>query len=149
MVVLALAVVPAACGGGKSTLTRAQYIRQADAICRKAAKQVQRVAAPEGSSEAELASAAAKIVAAQRAALDELEALSAPSEPAETVPKWIALVDQTLDQADASVRAQRKGDVAAAVRANTNGEVLDGRADELARGYGMHVCVSAAAPPTS
>ena len=128
-------------------MTRRAYIHRADAICRRAAKQVQRVTAPEGSSQAELGRAAAKIVAAQRQALEELKALPTPSEPSGTVTRWIALVDQTLDQADASAHAQERGDVTAAVRANQHGAVLDGRADELARGYGMRLCVSAAAAP--
>ena len=140
-----LAVLGAACGGGSSSVTRREYIHRADAVCREAAKQVLRVSAPKGSSESEIGRAAARIVAAQRRALAELKALPEPSEPSGTVTKWIALVDQTLDQADASVRAQQRGDVTTALRANQHGAVLDGRADELARGYGMRVCVSAAA----
>lgn len=91
-----------------------------------------------------LASASAAVVGIQRRALSRLRGLVAPTADRTTITEWLALVDQTLGQSDASVRAQRTGDVQAALRANTNGEALDRRADDLARGYGITDCVQAA-----
>ncbi len=66
------------------------------------------------------------------------------------IEKWIAIVDQTIDQAEVSAESQRDGDIARALTANINGAALDRRADDLARRYGLVTCVRATtAPPTT
>lgn len=93
---------------------------------------------------------AANVVAVQRKALARLRALQPPKRDRSQITEWIALVDQTIDQADVSAEAQRNGDIARALTANINGAALDRRADELARNYGLDTCVQATtAPPTS
>jgi hypothetical protein len=86
------------------------------------------------------------VVAVQRA----LDAAAAGRSRTDRVTKWIALVDQTIDQAEVSAESQRKGNIARALTANVNGAAPDRRADDLARGYGLVPCVQATtAPPTS
>jgi len=142
----ALLALLAACGGS-SGLSKADYVKQADAVCRDGAKQIAALEVP--SDVTGLPAAAARVVAVQRATLDRLRAIHPPKADKAQIAKWIALVDQTLDQAEMSASSQRRGDLQRAVTANANGAALDGRADEIARGYGLRTCVQAATAPTT
>lgn len=90
--------------------------------------------------------AAADLVAVQREALDRLRAIRPPKLDRSEIAKWIALVDQTIDQAELSAASQQDGDFQRATTANVNGAALDLRADELARAYGLRMCVHSATP---
>jgi hypothetical protein len=136
-----------ACGGGGG-LSKADYVEEANAVCRQAAKKVAALDAAASDVE-DLPKVAGEVVAVQRTALDRLKAIKAPKEDRSEIAKWIALVDQTIDQAEVSARSQRSGDITRAIAANTNGAALDRRADQLARSYGLTRCVRAATPPTS
>jgi hypothetical protein len=135
-------------GGGGGGLSKADYVEQANAVCRQAAKKVAALDAAASDVE-DLPKVAGEVVAVQRTALDRLKAIKAPKEDRSEIAKWIALVDQTIDQAEVSARSQRSGDITRAIAANTNGAALDRRADQLARSYGLTRCVRAATPPTS
>jgi hypothetical protein len=136
-----------ACGGGGG-MTRADYVKEANSVCRKAARDVAAIDA-NGSDVEQLPKVAGEVVAVQRKALDQLKAIKVPKEDRTRITKWIALVDQTIDQAEVSAESQRSGDITRAMAANVNGAALDRRADELARAYGLGGCVRAATPPSS
>lgn len=144
----ALLVLLAACGGS-SGLSKADYVRQANAVCRDGAKQIAALQIPDPDDVAGLPTAAARVVAVQRRTLDQLRAIHPPKGDKAEIAKWIALVDQTVDQAEVSASSQRDGDLKRAATANVNGAALDVRADELARGYGSRMCVQAATAPTT
>jgi hypothetical protein len=137
-----------ACGGGGG-LSKAEYVAKANAICREAAAKVATLDAPGQSDVAHLPKVAGEVVAVQRKALDRLQAIKAPKEDRAEIARWIALVDQTIDQAEVSARSQRSGDITRAIAANLNGAALDKRADQLARSYGLRRCVRAATPPST
>jgi hypothetical protein len=137
-----------ACGGGGGT-TKADYVKQANAICRDAAKQVAALRIPARADITDMPKAAAKVVTVQRKAVDRLRAIKPPKHDRAVIVKWIALVDQTIDQADVSAAAQKDDDIPRAVTANANGTALDRRADEIARGYGLRMCVQAATAPAT
>lgn len=141
------ALAASACGGGSDELTKSEFRREANRICRASAARIRAVESPDPADPDDIARAGRRIVAIQRRALEELRDLKPPKDAQERVTKWLALVDQTLDQATASVRAQREGDTAAAVTANSHGATLDARADEIAAGYGLTAC--GAATPTT
>jgi hypothetical protein len=145
---VAAGLLLAACGGGGG-LSKADYVVRANAICREAAKQITALDAPGQTNVAQLPRVAVEVVAVQRKALDRLKAIKAPKEDRSQIAKWIALVDQTIDQAEASAESQRSGDITRAMAANVNGAALDKRADQLARAYGLRRCVRAATPPSS
>jgi hypothetical protein len=144
IVVLALA----ACGGS-SGLTKADYVHQANAVCLGAATQVAALHVPGRADVAAMPKAALDVVSVQRTALARLKAIRPPKHDRAEIAKWIALVDQTIGQAELSARAQRDGDISRAVTANVNGAALDRRADQLARAYGLTRCVQAATPPST
>jgi hypothetical protein len=137
-----------ACGGGGGA-TKADYVRRANAVCRDAAKQVAELTTASRENVRDTAKAAAKVVEAQRAALERIRAIKPPKQDRAEIAKWIALVDQTIDQAELSARSQKYGDITRAVTANVNGAALDRRADELAREYGLRACVQAATAPST
>lgn len=141
-------LILAACGGGGGP-TRAEYVRQANAVCRDAAKQVAALKIPGSEDVNDVPKAAGEVVEVQRAALDRIRKLKAPKRDRPELAKWIALVDQTIDQAEVSAQSQKDGDITRAITANANGAALDRRADELARQYGVRTCVQAASPPSS
>ena len=143
-----VALVVAACGGGGGT-SKADYVEQANAVCRDAAKQVAALRIPGRADVTAMPKAAARVVAVQRRALDRLRAIKPPKSDRTEIAKWVALVDQTIDQADLSAAAQKHGEIQRAIAANANGTALDHRADEIARAYGLRMCVQAAAPPPS
>jgi ABC-type enterochelin transport system substrate-binding protein len=143
---LAIGVCVSACTGS-SGLTKAEYVERANAVCRTAAKRVAALEVPGRTDVTALPKAAAKVVVVQREALEELRAIKAPKDDRAHITKWIALVDQTIDQAEMSAKSQQEGDVQRAVTANVNGAALDVRADELARAYGLRMCVQAATAP--
>jgi hypothetical protein len=145
---VAAGLLLAACGGGGG-LSKADYVRQANTVCRDAARKVAALDAPGQSDVEQLPKVAVQVVAAQRKALDRLKAIKAPKDDRTQIAKWIALVDQTIDQAEVSAEAQRSGDITRAMAANLNGATLDRRADQLARAYGLRGCMRAATPPTS
>ena len=138
----------AACGGGGG-LSKADYVQQANAVCRQAASEGRRARRRPIRGREDLPRSAAEVVAVQRTALDKLKAIKAPKEDRTEIAKWIALVDQTIDQAEVSAQSQQHGDITRAIAANTNGAALDRRADQLARSYGLTRCVRAATAPTS
>ncbi len=141
-----VALLVAACGAGGGA-SKADYVKQANAVCRDAAKQVAALRIPGRADVTAMPKAAAEVVAVQRRALDRLRAIKPPKADRARIAKWVALVDQTIDQADLSAAAQKHGDIQRAITANANGSALDRRADEIARGYGLRMCVQAASPP--
>jgi hypothetical protein len=135
-----------ACDGGDG-ITRADYVRRANAVCRDGAKQVAVLQIPGRADVASMPRAAAEVVAVQRRSLARLKRIRPPKEARAEITKWIALVDQTIDQAEVSAESQRDGDISRALTANVNGTSLDQRADELAESLGLESCVQTATPP--
>jgi hypothetical protein len=128
-------------------MTKADYVRRANSICRDAARDVEALTFPGRERVQDMPDAAASIVKLERRALDRLKGIRPPKADRPQITEWIALVDQTIGQAEMSAHAQRDGDIERAVTANTNGAALDHRADQIARGFGLRMCVEAASPP--
>lgn len=141
-----VALLVVACSGGGGT-TKADYVKAANAVCRGAATQVAAVRIPGRADVASMPHAAASVVAIQRRALNHLKTIKPPKQDRARITAWLALVDQTIDQAELSAKAQKDGDIPRAIEANTNGAALDHRADDTARAYGLRMCVQAASPP--
>jgi hypothetical protein len=141
-----LLVSVAACNGSSGT-TKAEYRRRANAVCRAGAKDIAALRIPGRADVESMPQTATQVVAVQRHALDRLRAIRPPKADRDEIARWIALVDQTIDQAEVSAQSQRDGDIDRALTANVNGTALDQRADELAEAYGLDSCTRAATPP--
>jgi uncharacterized lipoprotein len=138
----------AACGGGGG-MTRADYVKRANSICLDAAKDVQALKIPTRDQLQDIPKAAASIVKVERETLDRLKSIRPPKQDRPEITRWVALVDQTIDQAEMSARSQRDGDIRRALTANLNGAALDQRADQIARSFGLRMCVQASTPPST
>jgi hypothetical protein len=139
--VTAVVTLLAACGGGSSSrLSKPEYVRFADAICRQANKKAGAVPAPDQHESTAQETAIGKIIVIQRAAVVDLRHLAPPAADKTTVGKWLGLVSQTVDQMQAVRTALQAGDSAGVTAANARGRALNDQADQIARGYGLKQC---------
>lgn len=139
--VLLVATVPLGCsGGGSSSLTKHQVVRQANAICAKANRTIAGMYRPDPDDSAATAAALEKVTVRQRTELRQLRALVPPEEDASDYGRWLTQIDLALDQADASSGAIVRSNVAAAEEANRRGEQIRTDADRFANAYGMETC---------
>ena len=135
----AVAAAPASVRGGAARLSKADYGKQANGVCRDGE-------AGRGAADPRVADVTSMPEVARWSACNArlcvcLRTIRPPKQDRSEIAKWIALVDQTIDQAEVSAKSQRDGDIQRAVTANANGAALDRRADELAQAYG-HGCAS-------
>jgi hypothetical protein len=144
VVPIALSILLGSVAAGCSTdppLSRAEYRAAAQAICRATTGDTP--PPPATDDPAELRAAGRRSVARQRAALEEIQSLDAPSRDERRVAAWLGVVRRTLDAADRSLDAQERGDLGAADEANARGVLLAARADELATRLQLTDCVAA------
>lgn len=139
-VTLVATVVTACSGGGSTSLTRQQVVRQANAICARANTGIAGMYRPDPDDSTATAVALEKLTARQRTALGRLRALDPPDADASDFGRWLTQIDLALDRADASSRAIASRDVRAAREANRRGEQIRTDADRFAKTYGMRTC---------
>ena len=140
---LLAATIGAACSaGGSGSLTKAQVVRRADAICTKANAAIARMYRPDPDHSAATAAALAKVGGRQRAELRQLRGLTPPATDASDYARWLTQIGLALDRADASRRAIAAADVQAASEANRRGEQIRMDADRFAKAYGMRRCAA-------
>jgi hypothetical protein len=128
------------CGGGDATLSRAEFIKKADAICKKTDKaQVGEAVGYQKAHTKELATVSreaglkklilAILLPSVSKEAKEIEALGAPSGGEKTVQEFISAMEQGVKQAEkepTSVEDLAKGPFS--------------KADTLAREYGLQEC---------
>jgi hypothetical protein len=130
---------------GSGALSVAEYRGQVRAICRDTARRTGELHAPDANDAAALVRLGRRTVAIQRTALHTIRALDPPDSRRARVDEWLGLVTRTIEAADASLRAQERGDLAAATSANTRGAATAIQADAIARQLGLATCVTTAA----
>ena len=120
------------CGGGQDRLSASGYARAASATCVHANRMVARVELPTLSNPQDASRAMARVVTISRHSIDELGGLRPPDPLAETVEKWIALLDQAADELDSMAAQLRDAQVDAAVDFGAKAMRLFDRAEQLA-----------------
>ncbi len=128
-------------------LTKAQYIAQADRICREVeaatktyADQVD--ALPEGSGTERIGNILDGGLAETRKGVDRLKALQAPSEDRATVKAYFSSIDKAIVVYEGLVQAVRAEDEAKAKRYARQADPLFDEQRRLARQYGFKQCRS-------
>lgn len=125
----ALMLVAVGCGGGDdsttSSLTKAQFIKQADAICKKADAARLKALSETTGSQLEVLSAAMQPIQKQA---EEIAALGAPSGDDEEIDAIVTEMEKGVEQAE-------KG-------GNANIEKAFVKVDQLSGQYGFKVCAS-------
>lgn len=139
--VLAASILAAAAGcGGEETLSRADYVKQADAICEDFKGRQAKLGDPKTVADIErLGDETKPLVEEQLAALRELKA---PEEIAGDANAAYDLLEQQLPKLDALVSAAKAKDVAKVQRVATEAGKLDDQADAKTEKIGLKVCGS-------
>ncbi|HEX2738115.1 MAG TPA: hypothetical protein VHP57_08270, partial [Acidimicrobiia bacterium] len=145
-VTAAIALLAACSGGGSGRLSKPEYVRRAEAICRRLNKKAGAVPEPDQHEPTSQAKAIGEIAKIQRAGVDELRRLRPPEADQATIDKWLGLVDQTIDQLQAVRAALKAGDGVTITRADDKGRALSAQADKIARGYGLDQCSATESP---
>lgn len=136
--VLVLAGCGGGGGGGEERLTKEEWIAQADAICKRAAQEIDALGTPQSLDEvAELAAKASEI---GRRELGEIRALQPPEEDEATIEEMLALSDQLIDIGEKIGAAAEEGDLAEVQKLLQEGEPINDQADQLAQDYGLEEC---------
>ena len=139
--VVALAFLASACGGEKERLSRQEYVRQVDAICKKFEDDLDALEEPANADEV-----AAFVDEAHRVAEDgvaDLKELKPPAELEAKVDAWLELNDERVKEIGRAAEATKSGDVSAIVEIAREAEETDEKADALAREIGLDECVEA------
>lgn len=137
-----------------SSLTKAEYIKKADAICEEGATFIgdaldEALAAADAlemnnthDARLDLAETMDVFAAQLSATTRELRALAPPAEDPATVSKYLDALDSTIKSLEGFSSAVESNDVSRARELHDEGVSTSNTAKDLARGYGFKVCGS-------
>jgi hypothetical protein len=138
LLIVTTALAASCGGGGGGRLSKADYAKQADAICAKYNGKIQALGPPK--SLADIVGFADKALELTRQGNDELKGLKPPKSEEPTAKKWVAQND-LVAKAVADLRdAAKKNDRAEIRSALRRGQAANGTANALARDLGLRVC---------
>ncbi|MDQ3822073.1 MAG: hypothetical protein M3321_02395 [Actinomycetota bacterium] len=139
------ALVAAGCGGGGGDrLSRAEFVAQADAICRKYEARLEALGQPQDVSE--LRSFADRALPIARDGRDELGELNPPEELEEDYDAWLERGDEAIEMVERLRDASEDGDRAEIQRIAQDAQRIDAESNRLARDLGFEQCGESAAP---
>ena len=144
--VLALAAVGllAGCGGGEERLSRAEFVSQADAVCRKYEARLDALGQP--TNVEQLRSFADKALPIAKDGREELGDLNPPEELEETYDAWLEHGDDAIDIVERLRDAAADGDQAEIQRIAQDAERTDRESNRLAAELGFEQCGEGASP---
>jgi hypothetical protein len=139
-VALAVAVVglAAGCGGGGGRLSKAEYAKQADAICTKYNAKLKALSRP--TSISGLPDYVGKALPLARKGDDELRGLKPPKDKEQTAKEWLDQNDSVVGAMERLRDAAKKGDRAGIQTALNEASSANRTANGLARQLGLNVC---------
>ena len=139
---IALAVVitglVAGCGGGSSRLSKADYAKQADAICAKYNAKIRALGRPTAVSG--LPAYVDKALPLARKGDDELRGLKPPKDEERKAKEWLDQNDSVVGSMERLRDAAKKGDRPGIQAALTEASSANRAANGLARRLGLNVC---------
>ena len=138
LVVLSALLAAAACGGGSGTLTKAEFIEQADKLCAAANDELD--ALPEPKSPEELRTVLEKGVSRTRKLLSDLRALNEPEADEQALEEIYSLVERSIAKLDEADAALASGNVAAVDGIVQAGQGLLDQANAASKTYGLKDC---------
>jgi hypothetical protein len=136
LVAVAVAAL-AGCGGG-GTLSKADFVSRADAICKRYSARIKAI--PQPKSPAGIPRFVERALPLTRKELAELRALRPPAKDAGTVRRILDEFERTIEAGRKLSAAVQKNDRGAFDRANLAGSKAARTADRLARAYGFRSC---------
>ena len=137
------AIAIAGCGGGSSsrssdTLSKTEFQKQANAICKGVNDKVNALATPTGF--ADVGPYADKVTAITDDALDKLRALKPPKEFQDDFSKWLGFAAGLHETAQKLKDAAAKKDKNALQAAGDEASARDKQADPIAKRIGITTC---------
>jgi hypothetical protein len=138
--VLAVVVVAlvAGCGGGGGRLSKAEYAKQADAICTKYNAKLKALARPTGITE--LPAYVDRALPLARKGTGELRGLEPPKDEEQTAKEWLDQNDSVVGSMERLRDAAKKGDRTGIQAALNEATSANQTANRLARRLGLSVC---------
>lgn len=134
----ALAATLAACGGGSSHLSKASFIKRADAICLKASAAQSALSQP--SSNAQLPGYVKRIYSIERGVVSDVRALAPPSGDEATISSILDNVDKALAFESNVEAAAATGNQSQINDAQAMGAKYLNQANTAAARYGFKEC---------
>ena len=138
VVILALALVAAACGGGGDRLSEGEFRERANAVCADYEQQIDALSEPTSPEEVERFAARATQLA--RSGVGELRELEPPEELDDEYDRFLAEGDAVVELSERLERAARDRDVAELQKILAEAEASEERSDRLARELGLDRC---------
>jgi hypothetical protein len=138
LVVLPALLAAAACGGSSGTLTKAEFIEQADNLCGAANDELD--ALPEPKTPEELRTALDKGVSRTRKLLSDLRALNEPEADEQALEEIYSLVERSIAKLDEADAAFATGNVTAVDGIVQAGQGLLDQANAASKTYGFKDC---------
>ena len=125
-------------GGGGGRLSKAEYSKQADAICTKYNAKIRALGRP--TSIAGLPTYVDRALPLARKGTAELRALEPPKDEEQTAKEWLDQNDSVVGSMERLRDAAKKGDRAGIQAALTEASSANQTANRLARRLGLGVC---------
>jgi hypothetical protein len=140
--VAAIVMATSLCGacGGDGPLSHHAHAREASELCRRQTRHAHRTDLPGLERPHDAARAIERAVEQQRGILAELRELEPPKAERSAIVRWLALIDQLLDEADLMVVQLRRGDHGGASDSAARVAALDARSGELAHRNDVTPC---------
>ena len=128
------------CGGSGGRLSRADYAKKADAICKSYNLKLRAVSRPH--SVKDLPGYVDRALPVARKGNEELRGLKAPKNEEKTAKEWLDQNDSVVGSMERLRGAAKKGDRAGIQAALTEASSANRAANGLARRLGLAVCAS-------
>ena len=138
LLVLAVAVLAAGCGGGEKRLSREDYSKQADAICTKYNAKIKALGQP-GSIRA-LPGYVDRALPIARKGTDELRRLKPPKDEEKTAKEWLDQNDSVVAAMERLRDAAKHADRTGVQSALTDASSANRASNRFARQLGLRVC---------
>jgi hypothetical protein len=139
IVVVATTALCWGCGGGPDITARG-YAHAASRICERALSRTADVQVPSFEQRRAAVRALDRVTGTYRRVLDELRELDAPKPDRAHVDRWLASLDQAVDEANLARDALRADNAEGAAEAATRASALGTHSEGLARAYGIEAC---------
>ena len=143
LVPVLLLALAGGCDGGER-LSKAEYTKQADAICAKYDEQLESVERELGRADSpeDAAQAIDRGIPIVKEGVAELRKLEPPEELEGDVDRWLELNEESTRSLEELRDAARNGDTQRVAEIATRGEDTERRSDELARQIGLEECAA-------
>lgn len=141
-IVLAAALALAGCGGGggKTALSKAEFVSQANALCKAYRAKIDKLGTPSGVDD--LITLAGKAIPISEEGVAGLRALQPPAELQADVDAWLATGDVNVAKLKELLAAAKKKDLTAISKISDEGQANSDQAKQLASKLGLTECAN-------